>query len=57
MGGRTGHRAGAPLGDLRWGTGGERALGSLRSQALPSGYGLRAGSGHFTNIESDILKG
>lgn len=57
MGGRTGHRAGAPLGDLRWGTGGERAHGSLRSQALPSGYGLRAGSGHFTNIESDILKG
>lgn len=57
MGGHTSHRAGAPLGDLRWGTGGERALCSLRSQVLPSGYWLRAGSGHFTNIESDILKG
>lgn len=38
-------------------TGGERALCPLGSQVLRSGYWLRAGSGHFTNIESGSPKG
>lgn len=56
MGGRTGHRAGAPLGDSEMGHWEKEPL-ALSEILLPP---VDMGSGwqcHFTNIESDILKG